>query len=108
MVRLAIAGGTGAIGRTILDSLEANVRHEAVILSRKESIGKQRVVQVDYQDISALQSRLEENNVEVVIATFHMSSGALQAQLNLIEAASRSKCTKRFIPTSFAIPYPAG
>jgi putative NADH-flavin reductase len=111
MVKIALAGGTGALGRTILDVLvQSASKHEVITLSRKspELPTGHRSVQVDYDDVFGLRKHLEDNGIEVVIATFHMSMGALQAQLNLIEAASRSECTYRFIPTSFAIPYPYG
>lgn len=35
MVKVAIAGGTGDVGRTIVEIIKDNPRHEAVILTRK-------------------------------------------------------------------------
>lgn len=35
MVRVAIAGGTGNLGRTILEVLQGDSHHEAFIISRK-------------------------------------------------------------------------
>lgn len=110
MVKVALAGGSGAIGKTILDVLsQKDSEHEFITLSRKHSqpLTGHTSVQVDYNDVDGLRQHLEANQIEVVIAPFHMSMGALQAQLNLIEAASRSKCTCRFVPSSFAIPYPS-
>jgi hypothetical protein len=35
MVKVAVAGGTGGLGRTIVDALEASSEHDYIILSRK-------------------------------------------------------------------------
>jgi short-subunit dehydrogenase involved in D-alanine esterification of teichoic acids len=35
MVTVAIAGGTGGIGRTIAEVVKANQNHKVIILSRK-------------------------------------------------------------------------
>lgn len=62
---------------------------------------------VDYTDISTLTTFLEEHNVHTVISAFGITATSLAtSQLNLIKAADASKATKRFIPSSFAIPYP--
>lgn len=34
MVKVAVAGGTGGLGRTIVDELEANPHYDYIILSR--------------------------------------------------------------------------
>lgn len=62
---------------------------------------------VDYNDIDALTSFLEEHDIHTVICAFGITATSLAtSQLNLIKAADASKATKRFIPSSFAIPYP--
>lgn len=35
MVNVAIAGGTGDVGRTILEVLKESTKHQAFVLSRK-------------------------------------------------------------------------
>ncbi|KAF2186205.1 nmrA-like family protein [Zopfia rhizophila CBS 207.26] len=110
MVKVAIAGGTGSLGRTILDVLKEHPEHKAVILTRKTAPSSNNHIQslvVDYTDIPALTAVLEENEIHTVIAAFGISGNSLStSQINLIKAADASQPTKRFIPTSFAIPYP--
>ena len=38
MVVVAIAGGTGGIGRAIIEELERNGKHDVIILGRKVSV----------------------------------------------------------------------
>ena len=38
MVTVAVAGGTGKVGRTIVEAIIAAGKHEAVVLSREVSI----------------------------------------------------------------------
>lgn len=38
MVNVAVAGGTGGVGRTIIDALKGNPKHKAIILSRTVSL----------------------------------------------------------------------
>lgn len=75
--------------------------------SSKEENALAPVFNVDYSDIDALKSFLEEHNIHTVISAFGITATSLAtSQLNLIKAADRSSATKRFIPSSFAIPYP--
>ncbi|KAK7710200.1 hypothetical protein SLS64_002313 [Diaporthe eres] len=82
-----------------------------MILTRKDSSKEENslapVFNVDYSDIGALKSFLEEHNVHTVISAFGITATSLAtSQLNLIKAADASSVTRRFIPSSFAIPYP--
>ncbi|RKK31762.1 hypothetical protein BFJ67_g15080, partial [Fusarium oxysporum f. sp. cepae] len=107
---VAIAGGTGGLGRTLVDAIKARGKHEVLVLSRRnmtgleESLGA-RVVTVDYSDVDSLASILEERNVEIVISTVNNISGDNSSEVNLIRAADKSKTTKRFIPSYFGTPY---
>ncbi|KAH6678237.1 nmrA-like family protein [Halenospora varia] len=111
MVNVAIAGGTGSVGRTIVETMEGHQTHKAFILSRKaiaqdDQFGAS-CIQVDYDDIESLKAILEEHQIHTVISTFGISGDSLsKSQLNLIKASTASQATKRFIPSSFAIPYP--
>lgn len=65
------------------------------------------VFNVDYSDVDALKSFLEEHNIHTVISAFGINATSLAtSQLNLIKAAGASSATKCFNPSSFAIPYP--
>ncbi|TXB96030.1 hypothetical protein FocTR4_00016812 [Fusarium oxysporum f. sp. cubense] len=64
-------------------------------------------VVVDYSDVGSLTAFLEEHKVHTVICAFGINAKSLAiSQMNLIKAADASRATKRFIPSSFAIPYP--
>ncbi|RAK96090.1 NAD(P)-binding protein [Aspergillus ibericus CBS 121593] len=106
MVRVAIAGGTGGVGRTILEVLNTSSDHQAYVLSRQPS-NSPNTLTVDYSNIPELTSTLETNQIHTVISAFAVAGDSLAtSQLNLIEAAIQSKTTERFIPSGYAIPYP--
>lgn len=64
------------------------------------------IIPVDYSNVGSLTKALEENKIETVISTVPISDeSATDSQLNLIEAAIKSKSTKRFIPSDFGIIY---
>ncbi|KAF2163835.1 hypothetical protein M409DRAFT_26015 [Zasmidium cellare ATCC 36951] len=108
MVNIAIAGGNGLIGRTIKEVLQEQDKHKVFTLTRQDpDASDQRTLKVDYQDVEAVKTALEQNDIHTVICAFTMEGDALQtSHLSLIEAASKSSTTKRFVPTSFAIAYP--
>ncbi|KAE8352309.1 NAD(P)-binding protein [Aspergillus coremiiformis] len=107
MVNVAIAGGTGGVGRTILETLQPSTKHRAFVLSRQESKENPNAIAVDYNDIDGLVSVFEKNDIHTVICAFAVEGDSLgTSQMNLIKAATRSQSTKRFIPTGYAIPYP--
>jgi hypothetical protein len=45
MVTVAVAGGTGNVGRTIVDALEKSQKHDVIVLTRKV---KENGIQEDY------------------------------------------------------------
>ncbi|KAM0427881.1 hypothetical protein ACHAPT_007340 [Fusarium lateritium] len=107
MVVVAVAGGTGGVGKTIVSQLELSKDHTVFVLSRtvpeNQAPGAVRFIKVDYNDTASLTQCLEENEVEAVVSTINLQNeAASDAQLNLIEAADASKKTKRFIPSEFA------
>ncbi|KAL3470443.1 hypothetical protein BJX99DRAFT_251232 [Aspergillus californicus] len=107
MVNVAVAGGTGGVGRTIIEVLESSP-HTGFTLSRKapENPNSNQLT-VNYNDITQLVTVLEERKIHTIICAFSIEGDSLaKSQANLIEAAELSKETKRFIPSSFAIPYP--
>ncbi|KAL4812293.1 hypothetical protein BDW67DRAFT_170306 [Aspergillus spinulosporus] len=112
MVNVAVAGGTGGVGRTIVEVLSRSL-HQAFVFSRKPLDGgisnNQNIttVTVDYTKVDSLVRILEIYKIHTVICTFSVSGDSLsRSQANLIEAAKLSKETKRFVPSSFAIQYP--
>ncbi|KAG7426751.1 Oxidoreductase BOA1 [Fusarium oxysporum f. sp. raphani] len=107
---VAVAGGTGGLGRALVDAIKAHGKHEVLVLSRKNTTGLEeslgaRVVTVDYSNVDSLASILEERNIEIVISAVNNISGDNHPEINLIRAADKSETTKRFIPSYFGTPY---
>ncbi|KAF5232967.1 hypothetical protein FAUST_8455 [Fusarium austroamericanum] len=101
---IAVAGGTGSVGSTIVDGLVEYGKHKVFALSRTErpSTGAVNYLKVDYSDIDATTKALEEANVNTVICAIAViSPESNQAQKNLIQAAAQSRPTKRFVISSF-------
>ncbi|KAK1463854.1 hypothetical protein CMEL01_12615 [Colletotrichum melonis] len=103
MVNIAIAGGTGGVGRSIVDALKNDPRHSTIILSRtvrhdlnrKQEAAEDKagvpVVAVDYDDRTSLQTTLETHEIHTVISALALHIiGVGQAQINLIQAADKS------------------
>ncbi|KAJ4317073.1 hypothetical protein N0V84_007526 [Fusarium piperis] len=106
-MNIAVAGGTGGVGRTIVDVLRDNPRYQAIILSRTIRDGvdlSAPVIAVDYDDVEALQAVLEKRDINTVISALALHIiGAGQAQINLIKAAEKSDPTKRFVTSTWAV-----
>lgn len=60
-------------------------------------------VQIDYNDVPGLTRQLEHHNIHTIISAIGLTSEeTCNSQLNLIEAAEKSKVTKRFIPSEYS------
>ncbi|KAI3538315.1 hypothetical protein CSPX01_09670 [Colletotrichum filicis] len=101
MVNIAIAGGTGGVGRSIVDALKNDPRHSTIILSRTgaaEDKARVPVVAVDYDDRTSLQTTLETHEIHTVISALALHIiGVGQAQINLIQAADKSNYVAKFV-----------
>lgn len=105
MVKVAVAGGSGSIGGAIVQALEKSTSHEVIILSRERSADP-KAVTVDFTDIESLRSILEQHAVHTVISAVSLQSeDSGRSQMNLIEAADQSQCTRRFMPSEFGAHY---
>ncbi|GME32557.1 Pyridoxal-phosphate dependent enzyme [Neofusicoccum parvum] len=107
MVNVAIAGGTGGVGRAIVEALKGDTRHTAIVLSRKipdEGALDLPTVEVNYDSVDALAEVLEKHQIHTVVSALALHiHGVGAAQLNLIRAAEKSPVTKRFVPSSWAV-----
>ncbi|KAF5227773.1 hypothetical protein FANTH_14679 [Fusarium anthophilum] len=112
MVVVAVAGGTGNVGRTIVEALLATAKHEVLILGRKinsklsTELGVP-IIAVDYTDVDALAKILEDNKIDVVISALTMlpsPNGDGPYEIELIRAADKSVTTKRFISSDWTFP----
>ncbi|UKZ95785.1 uncharacterized protein TrAFT101_010600 [Trichoderma asperellum] len=104
---IAVAGGTGSVGRTIVDELERSSLYDTIVLARnvpEHKENKSPVFAVDYNNVTETAQLLESQKVDVVISTIHiMEEIASTAQINLIKAASQSGTVKRFIVSEWGI-----
>ncbi|CAG8143014.1 unnamed protein product [Penicillium nalgiovense] len=106
MTVIAVAGGTGGVGKTIVEKL-LDSKFDIVVLSRsvKQDFASQNIqnVQINYDDIPSMARALEQHNIHTIISAIGLvSDEASQSQLNLIEAAEKSASTKRFIPSEYS------
>ncbi|KAL5610874.1 hypothetical protein FOBRF1_006991 [Fusarium oxysporum] len=106
---IAVAGGTGNLGRTIVEAIVADGKFEVVILGRKHDEKKEkeigaRIIPVDYTSIDALTKVLEDNRIQTVISALN-TMGVAEPELNLIAAADRASATKRYIPSIWGAEY---
>ncbi|KAL3459411.1 pyridoxal phosphate-dependent transferase [Aspergillus heterothallicus] len=108
MTIIAVAGGTGAVGKTIVDVLTQESKHEVFVLTRKARendpiLTRATQVEVDYSDIAALTKTLEKHNIHTVISAISLYSEEISAaQLNLIKAAEKARPTERFLPSEYS------
>ncbi|KAI4128347.1 MAG: hypothetical protein LQ338_002792 [Usnochroma carphineum] len=111
MVRIALAGGTGGLGRTLLDELAQDDDNTVFVLSRKSKLPFEnpknvRCLATDYNKVDDLAHLLQTNGVHTVISTVNSHTPEVQAaEKNLIRAAAQSSTVKRFIPSEWGIDY---
>ncbi|KAF4465529.1 nmra-like family [Fusarium albosuccineum] len=109
MAVIAVVGGSGSIGRAIVEAIVAAGKLEVIILSRKadpdleKSIGA-RIVPADYTSVDSLVKLFEEQNIGTVLSALSVMTPP-EFEDNLIQAAVKSKVTKRFIPSGFGGKY---
>ncbi|KAI8680826.1 NAD(P)-bd-dom domain-containing protein [Fusarium sp. Ph1] len=109
MTTVLVAGGTGSIGRAIVEALAEQGKFDVIVLGRRanaelEALLGARVIATDYGNVDGLVSILEENKVDTVISAL----GGLappDAEKALIHAAEASSVTRRFIPSVFGVQY---
>ncbi|KAJ3539925.1 hypothetical protein NM208_g5290 [Fusarium decemcellulare] len=108
MVRIAVAGGFGDVGRTIVEVLGENSQNQVFTLSRKP-VDKDFALCVDYDNVAGLHRVLEENSIEVAISCLSITDPTIsKAEINLVRAAQLSSSTGRFIASQWAIAAPPG
>ncbi|VUC33471.1 unnamed protein product [Clonostachys rosea] len=104
---VAVAGGTGGLGKSVIEQLKHHGHHHKVfILGRaapsKPAPDSPEFLQVDYTDVDSLVKALQEREIDTVVSTINLETEAgTQSQLNLITAADKSQVTRRFIPSEY-------
>ncbi|KAF5600609.1 isoflavone reductase like P3 [Fusarium pseudoanthophilum] len=106
---VAIAGGTGSVGRFIVEETIKDGKFEVIVLGRKANPALEkelgaRILPIDYSDTDSVASLLEDNHVDIVIAALGGRTPPEQ-ELGLIQAATKSKATKRYIPSVWSVKY---
>ncbi|KAE8333972.1 hypothetical protein BDV39DRAFT_198879 [Aspergillus sergii] len=108
MTIIAVAGGTGGVGRTIVETLVQQAKHQVILLTRgvpksDPLLDNIKQVQVGYNDATALARTLDQHEVHTIISAIGIvSDETSQSQLTLINAAAQSSATKRFIPSEYS------
>lgn len=101
---IAVAGGSGPVGKTIVDGLVAYAKHQVYVLSRTNRPSQQGVhyLKVDYADIEGMSQAFKQAGVDTVVCAIGVVTPETnQAQLNLIQAAGQSEPTRRFVISGF-------
>jgi len=112
MVRVAIAGGTGGLGRAVVEEIIATKKHDVFLISRTADVKafkddpNVKVLAIDYTSPESIASALKAENIDTVISTIGIFQEEQQkAQLNLIDGAVASGTVKRFAPSEFGLDY---
>jgi len=104
MKKIVVAGGTGSVGRNIVDAILATSKYSVIVFSRQESadlVAKGvTVISVNYNDHNQLVKALE--NVHTVISCISdLNEACRDAQLALLKASLEAG-VKRFAPSEWA------
>ncbi|KAJ5761830.1 uncharacterized protein N7511_005212 [Penicillium nucicola] len=92
---VAVAGATGAVGRTLVEQILKETKFSVVALTRREHVespvSNVQYVQIDYDDHATLVQQLERHAVQTVICAIGMlGDDCSQAQISLIKAADEA------------------
>ncbi|WYZ40951.1 hypothetical protein EsH8_IV_001292 [Colletotrichum jinshuiense] len=104
MAIVAVAGGSGAVGRTIVDGLVAHGKHKVFVFSRTNLEPKNGVhyLAVNYDDVEETSKVLEQNRVDTVISAIGVvTPETSRAQIQLVKAADKATPTRRFIVSAY-------
>ncbi|KAI9148771.1 nmra-like family [Paramyrothecium foliicola] len=110
MAVIAVAGGTGGIGRAVVEAIVARGAHQVKILGRKanDSLAAELgvpILTVDYSDVASLTKLFEAENIDTVISTLStMPQERVPPEVSLVRAAQASTKTRRFMPSNWGAP----
>ncbi|KAJ5531785.1 hypothetical protein N7527_005178 [Penicillium freii] len=103
---VAVAGATGAVGKTIVEQILNENQFSVVALTRRghveSPVSNVQYVQTDYDDHTTLVQQLERHAIQTVICAIGMlGDDCSQAQISLIKAADEASTVQRFITSEF-------
>ncbi|KAL6409927.1 hypothetical protein AUP68_06333 [Ilyonectria robusta] len=107
---VAVPGGTGGVGRALVEAIVARGKHEVKVLSRKpnDALAKELgapIIVVDYSDVESLKDVFEQNGIDTIVSALSsMPEGGAPPEVNLVRAAEASKTTRRFIASNWGFP----
>lgn len=104
---VVVAGGTGGIGRHVVNGIVAAKKHTVKVFTRQSSSlssnlpkNEVEIVKVDYFDHKSLVKALEGVHT-VIVCLISLDDSGIQAQINLLDACLQAK-VKRFAPSEWA------
>ena len=104
---IVVAGGTGGIGRHVVDGIAATKKYIVKVFTRQGSCSSSKlttegveVIAVDYFDHESLVKELQGVHT-VIVCLISMDNSSVHAQLNLLAACLAAK-VKRFAPSDWA------
>ncbi|OWY48027.1 NmrA-like family protein [Alternaria alternata] len=105
MVKIAIAGGNGNVGKEIVDALVASKKHEILIFTRKDVPTENMDSSVKwakstYEDVDELIGHLQGIDVVLSFIAPHEQQQGFSTQKNIIDAAVKAG-VKRFAPSEW-------
>ncbi|TLD30927.1 hypothetical protein PspLS_02233 [Pyricularia sp. CBS 133598] len=109
MVVIAVAGGTGGVGRTIVETLLQSSNHKTIILTRKipdEPPFSATTIAVDYNDVESVAKILADNEVDTVISALRvLDETTSESEVNLVRATVKAGTPRRFMASVWGIQY---
>lgn len=110
MSNIAVAGGLGHMGRTIVEVLRESLKDTTVYaLGRKapeDDARKESFLAVDYADVAGTSKILADNKVGTVICAISIQDPKTSAaQLSLVEAAVQAGTVTQFIASDWGFEH---
>ncbi|VUC32446.1 unnamed protein product [Clonostachys rosea] len=108
---VAVAGGSGSIGRSVAEAIIADGKFKVIILGRKENAELSKaigapIIATDYSTVDSVVRVLEDNNVHTLISGLGLGGGVPASnEIALLHAADRSTVTERFITSNWGVKY---
>lgn len=104
---VVVAGGTGGIGRHVVNGIVAAKNYTVKVFSRQGSSSSSKltiegvqIVHVDYSDHASLVKELQGVHT-VIVCLISLDESCIQSQINLLNACLEAK-VKRFAPSEWA------
>ncbi|KAK7997501.1 FAD dependent oxidoreductase [Apiospora arundinis] len=115
MVVVAVAGGTGAVGRTMVKAMVSSGHHMVYVLSRTADMvpgggdcEQPKRLLVDYSSVEQIAATLRRHRIEAVVsALLLVDQQAAESQVRLIRGAALSGTVTKFIPSEFHLDFHA-